>query len=90
MDLGAGYRGRRGGHGAPGGRQGGLASICQWAVGKLARAASAGSWGLLGHVMLIASNGRIMGRLTLNLPMWVGGWAATAIMAAASIGFFVL
>ena len=41
-------------------------------------------------VMLIASNGRIMGRQPLNLPMWVGGWAATAIMAAASIGFFVL
>ena len=45
---------------------------------------------VMAAVMLIASNGRIMGRLTLNLPMWVGGWAATAIMAAASIGFFVL
>jgi NRAMP (natural resistance-associated macrophage protein)-like metal ion transporter len=41
-------------------------------------------------VMLIASNGRIMGRLTLSRPLQVFGWLATLIMLAASIGFFVL
>lgn len=41
-------------------------------------------------VMLVASNGRIMGRLTISMPLRVGGWLATAIMLAASIGFFVL
>jgi hypothetical protein len=41
-------------------------------------------------IMLIAGNGRIMGRLTVRGPMLVGGWAATFIMLAASIGFFVL
>jgi hypothetical protein len=35
------------------------------------------------------SNGRIMGRLTLPLPMLIGGWLATLVMLAASIGFFV-
>ena len=37
-----------------------------------------------------ASNGRNMGRLTLSRPMLVGGWLATAVMTAASIGFFVI
>ena len=41
-------------------------------------------------MMLIASNGRIMGRLTLSRPMLAFGWLATLVMAAASIGFFVL
>ena len=41
-------------------------------------------------VMFVASNGRIMGRLTISKPMQVGGWLATLVMAAASIGFFVL
>ncbi len=45
---------------------------------------------VMGAVMLVAANGRIMGRLTLPLPMLVGGWLATAVMAAASAGFFVL
>jgi len=31
-----------------------------------------------------------MGRLTLSSPMVAGGWIATAVMAAATIGFFVL
>jgi hypothetical protein len=31
-----------------------------------------------------------MGRLTLPRPMLAGGWLATAVMAAASIAFFVL
>jgi len=45
---------------------------------------------VMAAVMLVAANGRIMGRLTLPWPMLVGGWVATAVMAAASIGFFVL
>ena len=45
---------------------------------------------VMAAVMLVAANGRIMGRLTLPRPMLVGGWLATAVMAAASIGFFVL
>ena len=45
---------------------------------------------VMAAVMLVAANGRIMGRLTLSRPMLVGGWLATAVMAAASIGFFVL
>ena len=45
---------------------------------------------VMAAVMLVAANGRIMGRLTLPAPMLVGGWLAVAVMAAASIGFFVL
>ena len=41
-------------------------------------------------VMLIVGNGRIMGRLTAPRGVLIGGWLATAVMAAASIGFFVL
>lgn len=41
-------------------------------------------------LMLIASNGRIMGRLTIPRSMQAFGWIATALMLAASIGFFVL
>ena len=44
---------------------------------------------VMAAIMLIAGNGRIMGRLTLSRPMMVGGWLATAVMVAASIGFFV-
>ena len=44
---------------------------------------------VMAAIMLIAGNGRIMGRLTLSRPMLVGGWVATAVMTAASIGFFV-
>ena len=45
---------------------------------------------VMAAVMLVAANGRIMGRLTLPLPMLVGGWLATAVMAGASFGFLVL
>ena len=45
---------------------------------------------VMATVMLVAGNGRIMGRLTLSTPMRVGGWLATAIMVVASVGFFVL
>jgi NRAMP (natural resistance-associated macrophage protein)-like metal ion transporter len=41
-------------------------------------------------IMLAASNGRIMGRLTIGPVLRVGGWAATLVMAAASVAFFVL
>ena len=41
-------------------------------------------------MMLVASNPRIMGRLTLSRTMRLGGWLATLVMAGASIGFFVL
>ena len=41
-------------------------------------------------VMLIATNPRIMGRLTLGRPIRVLGWLATAVMALASAAFFVL
>ena len=41
-------------------------------------------------IMLVASNVRIMGRLTVLTPLRIGGWLATAIMFAASIAFFVL
>jgi Mn2+/Fe2+ NRAMP family transporter len=41
-------------------------------------------------IMLIAGNGRIMGRLTVPLPMLIGGWLATLVMLIASIGFFIL
>lgn len=41
-------------------------------------------------LMLVAGDGRIMGRLTISWPMLALGWAGTFIMAVASIGFFVL
>ena len=41
-------------------------------------------------VMLVAGNGRIMGRLTLSRTLSAFGWAATLVMLLASIGFFVL
>ena len=45
---------------------------------------------VMAAVMLVGSNGRIMGRLTLPPGVRIGGWLATAVMAAATIGFFVL
>ena len=40
-------------------------------------------------MMLISSNGRIMGRLAISWRLRVAGWIATAAMAAASVGLFV-
>ncbi len=40
-------------------------------------------------MMLIASNSRIMGPLTLPASMRIGGWAATALMLAAAVGFLL-
>ena len=45
---------------------------------------------VMAAVMLAASNGRIMGRLTPSRAMLAAGWLATAVMAAASIAFFTL
>ena len=45
---------------------------------------------LMAVMMVIAMNRRVMGRLTLPLPMLVAGWCATAVMALASAAFFVL
>ena len=40
-------------------------------------------------MMLIASNPKAMGTLTLSVPMRIGGWAATAVMGVASVVFLV-
>ncbi|MCE9520857.1 MAG: divalent metal cation transporter [Alphaproteobacteria bacterium] len=45
---------------------------------------------LMAVMMLIVRNPRVMGRLTISLPMTIWGWTATAVMAAASLAFFVL
>ena len=45
---------------------------------------------VMAAVMIVAANGRIMGRLTLPPAMLAGGWLATAVMAAASVAFFAL
>ncbi len=45
---------------------------------------------LMAIIMLIATNGRIMGRLTLPPPMRLTGWLATVVMAAATVGFFAI
>lgn len=45
---------------------------------------------LMAVMMLIVTNPKAMGRLTLSRRTAIWGWAATAVMAAASIAFFVL
>jgi NRAMP (natural resistance-associated macrophage protein)-like metal ion transporter len=40
-------------------------------------------------MMLIASNGKIMGKLVISWRMRIVGWFATAVMAAAAVGMFV-
>jgi NRAMP (natural resistance-associated macrophage protein)-like metal ion transporter len=45
---------------------------------------------LMAVMMVIATNPRIMGRLTLPWPMIVLGWLATAVMMAASLGLFLI
>jgi NRAMP (natural resistance-associated macrophage protein)-like metal ion transporter len=45
---------------------------------------------LMAVMMLIATNRRVMGRLTLPRAMVFGGWLATAVMALASLGFFII
>ena len=45
---------------------------------------------LMAVMLVIALNKRVMGRLTLPMPMALLGVAATIVMAFASIGFFVL
>ena len=41
-------------------------------------------------MMLIATNGRIMGRLTLPTPLLITGWIATAVMALVSVALLVV
>lgn len=41
-------------------------------------------------MMLIATDRRVMGTLALPRPMLLLGWLATAVMALASLGFFLL
>ena len=45
---------------------------------------------LMAVMMLISTNPRVMGRLTLPRPMVLGGWLATAVMALVTLGFFLL
>jgi NRAMP (natural resistance-associated macrophage protein)-like metal ion transporter len=45
---------------------------------------------LMAVMMLIASNPRVMGRLTLSTRMRVLGWLATAVMALATAVFFAI
>lgn len=45
---------------------------------------------LMAVMMLMAMNTRIMGRLTLPLPMLIIGWIATFVMALATIIFLVI
>src|SRR6185312_3224234 len=45
---------------------------------------------VMAAIMVIAGNKRIMGELTLPIPMLIMGWAATLIMFAASVGLFAL
>jgi NRAMP (natural resistance-associated macrophage protein)-like metal ion transporter len=40
-------------------------------------------------LMIISSNRRIMGRFKISRLWWLIGWSATAIMAAATVGFVV-
>jgi NRAMP (natural resistance-associated macrophage protein)-like metal ion transporter len=44
---------------------------------------------LMAVMMVIATNPRIMGELTLPRPMLIGGWLATAVMALATVGLFL-
>lgn len=45
---------------------------------------------LMAVMMLIVRNPKVMGRLTVSRAMAIWGWAATAVMAVASLAFFVL
>ncbi len=45
---------------------------------------------LMAVMMLIVRNPRVMGRLTVSRAMAIWGWTATAVMALASLAFFVL
>jgi len=45
---------------------------------------------LMAVMMVIATNPRVMGRLTLPRHLLVVGWLATAVMALATIGFFLI
>jgi Mn2+/Fe2+ NRAMP family transporter len=44
---------------------------------------------LMAAMMLIGSNPRIMGRLTLTFGLKIVGWAGTLVMGAAAVGLFL-
>ena len=44
---------------------------------------------LMAAMMVIGSNPRIMGRLTLSRGLKIIGWAGTAVMGAAAVGLFL-
>ena len=44
---------------------------------------------LMAVMMVVAMNPRVMGRLTLPPSLLIMGWLATAVMALATIGFFI-
>jgi Mn2+/Fe2+ NRAMP family transporter len=41
-------------------------------------------------MMLIASNPKAMGRLVISRGLKIGGWIATAVMAAVTLAFFLV
>jgi Mn2+/Fe2+ NRAMP family transporter len=45
---------------------------------------------LMGVLMVVAMNPRVMGRMTLPRSMLTLGWLATVVMAVATIAFFLL
>jgi NRAMP (natural resistance-associated macrophage protein)-like metal ion transporter len=45
---------------------------------------------LMAVMMMIVRNPKVMGRLTVSRAMAIWGWAATGVMAAASLAFFIL
>ncbi len=45
---------------------------------------------VMGAMLVIAMNPKIMGELVLSRVMMIVGWLATLVMLAASIGFLVL
>jgi Mn2+/Fe2+ NRAMP family transporter len=40
-------------------------------------------------LMALATSRRVMGRFRISTPLAVGGWAATVVMGAASIGLLL-
>ena len=44
---------------------------------------------LMAAMMVLASHPRVMGKFTCSRPLAIFGWAATAVMAAATLLFFV-
>jgi NRAMP (natural resistance-associated macrophage protein)-like metal ion transporter len=45
---------------------------------------------LMAVIMMMGCNPHVMGHLTLSRPLRIMGWVATAVMAAASVGLFLI